>query len=118
MCGWPTKPNNLAWPTICCQIKGYKQTWVEDIVMCERGSGEAFDFTWNVVYQGVLNVYTTQRATELVRNNLLHINMLSGEAPSGGSLPLIFCIHVRSGPIYWGSYLSCKKDYKVMVFYM
>jgi hypothetical protein len=23
-----------------------------------------------------------------------------------------------SGPIYWGGYLPCKKDYKVMVFYM
>jgi hypothetical protein len=36
--------------------------------------------------------------------------------PSGRSLPLIFCIHVRSGPIYWGGYLPCRKDYKVMVF--
>jgi hypothetical protein len=36
----------------------------------------------------------------------------------GRSLPLIFCIHVRSGPIYWGGYLPCKKYYKVMVFYM
>jgi hypothetical protein len=36
----------------------------------------------------------------------------------GGSLSLIFCIHVHSGPIYWGSYLPCIKDYKVMVFYM
>jgi hypothetical protein len=36
----------------------------------------------------------------------------------GGSLPLIFCIHVRSGPIFWGGYLPCKIDYKVMVFYM
>ena len=37
---------------------------------------------------------------------------------SGSSLPLIFCIHVRSEPIYWGGYLPCKKDYKMMVFYM
>ena len=37
---------------------------------------------------------------------------------SGGSPPLIFCIHVHLGPIYWGGYLPCKKDYKVMVFYM
>ena len=37
---------------------------------------------------------------------------------SGSSLPLIFCIHVRSEPIFLGGYLSCKKDYKVMVFYM
>ena len=37
---------------------------------------------------------------------------------SGGALPLIFCIHVRLGPIYWGGYLPCKKSYKVMVFYM
>ena len=36
----------------------------------------------------------------------------------GGSFPLIFCIHVHSGPIYWGGYLPCRKDYKVMVFYM
>jgi hypothetical protein len=28
---------------------------------------------------------------------------------SGSSFPLIFCIHVRSGPIYWGGYLPCKK---------
>jgi hypothetical protein len=34
----------------------------------------------------------------------------------GRSLPHIFCIHVRSGPIYWGGgYLPCKKNYKVMV---
>ena len=25
---------------------------------------------------------------------------------SGASLPLIFCIHVRSGPIYWGGLLA------------
>ena len=37
---------------------------------------------------------------------------------SGSSLPPVFCIHMRSGPIYWGGYLPCKKDYKVMVFYM
>ena len=51
---------------------------------------------------------------------------------SGSSLPLIFCIHLSSGPIFWGGYLPCKKDYKgdgnlhvknmkilsVMVFYM
>ena len=36
----------------------------------------------------------------------------------GGSLPLIFCIHVRLEPIYWGGYLPCRRDYKVMVFYM
>jgi hypothetical protein len=36
----------------------------------------------------------------------------------GRSLPLIFCIHVRSGPIYWWGYLPCKNYYKVMVFYM
>ena len=36
---------------------------------------------------------------------------------SGSSL-LIFCIHVRSGPIYWGGYLPCKKYYKEIVFYM
>ena len=29
---------------------------------------------------------------------LLDVTMES----SGSSLPLIFCIHVRSGPIYWG----------------
>jgi hypothetical protein len=40
------------------------------------------------------------------------------EVISGSSLPLIFCIHVRLGPIYWGGYLPCRKDYKVMVFYM
>ena len=44
--------------------------------------------------------------------------MLSCTHPPGRSLPLIFCIHVRSGPIYWGGILPCKKDYKVMVFYM
>jgi hypothetical protein len=27
----------------------------------------------------------------------------------GRSLPLIFCIHMRSGPTYWGGYLPCKK---------
>ena len=36
----------------------------------------------------------------------------------GSSFPLIFCIHVRSRPIYWENYLPCKKDYKVMLFYM
>jgi hypothetical protein len=28
---------------------------------------------------------------------------------SGSSLPLIFCIHVRSGPIYWGVIYLAKK---------
>jgi hypothetical protein len=45
-------------------------------------------------------------------------NIARGRIDPGRSLPLIFCIHVRSGPIYWGDYLPCKKDYKVMVFYM
>jgi hypothetical protein len=43
---------------------------------------------------------------------------LSWILASGSSLPLIFCIHVRSGPIYWGGYLTCKKYFKVMVFYI
>ena len=28
---------------------------------------------------------------------------------SGGALPLIFCIHVRSGPIYWGGIYLAEK---------
>jgi hypothetical protein len=28
---------------------------------------------------------------------------------SGSSLPLIFCIHVRSGPIYWGGVFTLQK---------
>jgi hypothetical protein len=47
--------------------------------------------------------------TSLAYRLLLHFT-------PGRSLPLIFCIHVRSGPIYWGGYLPCKKYYKVMVF--
>jgi hypothetical protein len=35
---------------------------------------------------------------------------------SGGAFPLIFCIHVRLGPIYWGGYLPCRKDYQVWYF--
>ena len=27
----------------------------------------------------------------------------------GGALPLIFCIHVRSGPIYWGGLFTLQK---------
>ena len=38
--------------------------------------------------------------------------------PQGVHTLFIFCIHMRSGPIYLGGYLPCKKDYKVMVFYM
>ena len=30
-------------------------------------------------------------------------------AASGSSLPLIFCIHVRYGPIYWGIIYLAKK---------
>ena len=41
-----------------------------------------------------------------------------GLAPSGVHSLYFACIHVRSGPIYWGVYLPCKKNYKVMVFYM
>ena len=45
---------------------------------------------------------------------------------SGGSLPLIFCIHVRSGPIYRGAIYLAEKIIRygifqnkgVMVFYM
>ena len=44
--------------------------------------------------------------------------ILQPTSPSGGALPRICCIHVRSGPIYLGGYLPCKKDNKVMVFYM
>jgi hypothetical protein len=40
------------------------------------------------------------RATSLIFSESSH---------SGSSLPLIFCIHVCSGPIYWGGYLPCKK---------
>ena len=28
---------------------------------------------------------------------------------SGSSLPLIFCIHVRLGPIYWGGLFTLQK---------
>ena len=34
---------------------------------------------------------------------------------SRSSLPLIFCIHMRSGFIYWGGYLPRQKDYKVII---
>ena len=45
---------------------------------------------------------------------------------SGGSLPLIFCIHVRLGLIYWGAIYLVEKIIRygifqnkgVMVFYM
>ena len=48
------------------------------------------------------------------------------EATWGGSLPLMFCIHVRLTPIYWGAnYLAEKiirygifQNKGVMVFYM
>ena len=46
--------------------------------------------------------------------NFLGVTVFS----SGSSLPSIFCIHVRSVPIYWRGYLPCKNKYKVMVFYM
>jgi hypothetical protein len=46
------------------------------------------------------------------------VKNLSSSCGPGRSLPLIFCIHVRSGPIYWGVYLPCKKKNKVMVFYL
>jgi hypothetical protein len=67
------------------------------------------------------NVKNDLNPTDLVKRNFCCetegvVNLIVG-CP-GRSLPLIFCIHVRSGPIYWGGYLPCKKDYKVMVFYM
>jgi hypothetical protein len=49
---------------------------------------------------------------------VLIIHELGCYCNSWGSLPLIFCIHVRPGLIYWGGYLPCRKDYKVMVFYV
>jgi hypothetical protein len=48
----------------------------------------------------------------------MKVSNINCELNSGSSLPLIFCIHVRLEPIYWGDYLPCKKNYKVMVFYM
>jgi hypothetical protein len=39
----------------------------------------------------------------------LHMAEKAGRS-SGSSLPLIFCIHVRSGPIYWGGGIYLAKN--------
>ena len=36
----------------------------------------------------------------------------------GGCTPSYILHTCAFGPIYWGGYLPCKMDYKVMVFYM
>jgi hypothetical protein len=40
---------------------------------------------------------------------LCHIHYVTWSVSSGSSLPLIFCVHVRSGPIYWGVIYLAKK---------
>ena len=39
----------------------------------------------------------------------LPISSPTSSSSSGSSLPLIFCIHVRYGPIYWGAIYLAKK---------
>ena len=70
--------------------------WHQRIMRCFRAVLSKFEF-W------------------LPQFNSSSLNELGGE---GGSLPLIFCVHVRSGSIYWGGIYLAGKDYKVMVFYM
>jgi hypothetical protein len=37
-------------------------------------------------------------------------------SPSGGALPHIFCIHVHSGPIYWGAIYLAEKIIRYGIF--
>jgi hypothetical protein len=54
---------------------------------------------------------TTQNAHLLTPTNIIIKSQKPKETSQipGRSLPLIFCIHVSSGPIYWGGYLPYKK---------
>ena len=67
-----------------------------------------------VIIWGLLAYDNNELKCELDEINTFIIKFSS----SGGAFPLKICIHVRLGPIYWGDYLPCRKDYKVMVFYM
>ena len=77
---------------------------------------------WPQTYKGSSSYVGYMRGMFVCDNSLSHIVVDLNEYAynkARGVLPLIFCIHVRSGPIYWGGgYLPCKRDYKVMVFYM
>ena len=44
-----------------------------------------------------------------LRMNSITLFIVFSVTSSKGSLPFIFCIHMRWGPIYWGGYLPCKK---------
>ena len=39
------------------------------------------------------------------------IQFATNTSNSGSSLPLIFCIHVSSGPIYWGGVIYLAKKF-------
>jgi hypothetical protein len=61
------------------------------------------------------NTQSNTRNTQTVAHRRMHmeygVNCLQKICMygSGRSLPLIFCIHVRSGPIYWGVIYLAKK---------
>ena len=81
-----------------CGIRPFLVSWTED---CNSMLGDAWGGSGGLRMHGRAKDFLVSRGAKL-----------------GGALPLIFCMHVRSGPIYWGDYLPCIKDYKVMVFYM
>jgi hypothetical protein len=110
---WITKwPRLLQWRTSSMDEKNDMVPNMVNFLLGDFYEGQAYLIT--------SNPHTRNLASEDLQLEGIFIFYFSPSCPSytGSSLPLIFCTHVRSGPIYWGCYLPCKKDYKVMVFYM
>ena len=77
-----------------------------------------FSVTYYLELRNVMSIYCI---FHIISTNVKLVACL------GGSLPLIFCIHVRSGPIYWGEgviylakkiirwwYFTCKKPENII----
>ena len=62
-------------------------------------------YMWRWIDGGQFLNYTTKDGREAIINRIPCTTRGADKWQgylSGSSLPLIFCIHVRSGPIYWG----------------
>jgi hypothetical protein len=95
-------------------------------------NGSCFMVTWTIFNNHLLEVGLPQNWETDALWNLTTITISCVRTLPGRSLPLIFCIHVRSGPIYWGGLFTSQKRNQgdgilhvksmnilyVMVFYM
>jgi hypothetical protein len=93
----------ILWPSEILWLLGgdYWLLMVFQIFICEHESCEAFGSYYVKLLHACMHGWTLKKC-------IIHQICWWCYLCPGTSLRLRFCIHVRSGPIYWGGYLPCK----------